>query len=280
MKKGLLLLLVVAIAVLSSGCVQKTGKAAFFADYNLSIRPGNEPFLLKGTNGIGVLLIHGFSASPHEVRELAEYLNARGYTVYAPLLTGHGTNPEALKYVTWQDWEWDANNAYDYIKAYTDRVVVGGVSLGGALAIHIATKQEVEAVISIGSPIYLQNKMANYAYILQYFIEYNENKRLTEEQKQYYYYNRSGFAIAQFMDYVNTYSKELDKVTEPILILQAKNDVTIEPTSAQYIYNYIGSGKKELVTYQGESHVILDGPEKDQAIKDIYNFIEEITKSS
>ncbi len=274
-KKGFLILLI--LLTLTLGCVQKTGKADFLATHNLTIRPGNEPFLLKGTNGVGILLIHGFSASPHEVRELAEYLNARNYTVYAPLLSGHGTNYEALKYVTWQDWEEDAHRAYDYLKSQEDSVIVGGVSLGGALAIHLVGERDAKAILSIGSPIYLQNKMANYAYILQYFIEYNHNKKLTEEQRQFYYYNRSGFAVAQFMDFVNHYQEILEEVTEPILILQAANDVTIEPLSAQYIYDHVSSPSKVLIKYRGESHVILDGPEKDKAINDIYEFAEKIS---
>ena len=48
------------------------------------------PFLLEGGR-VGVLLIHGFTGSPPEMRLIGEYLHQRGFTVAAPLLPGHGT---------------------------------------------------------------------------------------------------------------------------------------------------------------------------------------------
>ena len=49
-----------------------------------------DPFWFEG-GPIGVLLVHGFTATPVEVRRLADRLNAQGYTVAGPLMAGHGT---------------------------------------------------------------------------------------------------------------------------------------------------------------------------------------------
>jgi len=53
---------------------------------------------------MGALLIHGFTATTAEVRLLGEYLHARGYTISAPLLPGHGTSPAEMNRCKWQDW--------------------------------------------------------------------------------------------------------------------------------------------------------------------------------
>ena len=53
---------------------------------------------------IGILLVHGFTGSPASMRPWAEYLNQRGYTVKVPLLPGHGTTPEDLNLVKWEEW--------------------------------------------------------------------------------------------------------------------------------------------------------------------------------
>lgn len=43
---------------------------------------------------LGVLLIHGFTGAPPEMRPMGEYLAAKGYTVSGPRLAGHA--------ITWQ----------------------------------------------------------------------------------------------------------------------------------------------------------------------------------
>lgn len=55
-----------------------------------------KPFSLQGGN-IGILLIHGFTACPIDLKPLGEILNSFGYTVYAPLLAGHGRTPEEMR---------------------------------------------------------------------------------------------------------------------------------------------------------------------------------------
>ena len=74
-----------------------------------------ETFFWSG-NEIGVLLLHGLTATTAEVRLLAEKLHASGYTISAPLLPGHGTRPEELNGTTWHDWAWAAEKAYSTLR--------------------------------------------------------------------------------------------------------------------------------------------------------------------
>ena len=53
---------------------------------------------------IGVVLVHGYTGTPSSMRPWAEYLNQQGYTVRVPLLPGHGTKPEDLSEIKWQQW--------------------------------------------------------------------------------------------------------------------------------------------------------------------------------
>ena len=65
--------------------------------------PQAQPFEMeKGDHG--VLLIHGFTGSPSHMRLLGEALAERGYSVRGIRLPGHGTKPEDMKNVSWQDW--------------------------------------------------------------------------------------------------------------------------------------------------------------------------------
>ena len=96
---------------------------------------GRPFFLLPDRVEAGVVLVHGYLAAPQEVRALAEYLYERGYAVYGVRLRGHGTSPEDLATRSWEDWYESLNRGYTVIKSYTDRIIVGGFSTGGALAL-------------------------------------------------------------------------------------------------------------------------------------------------
>jgi carboxylesterase len=110
-------------------------------------------FLREGANGTGVLLIHGVTGSPVEMKYVAKGLHRRGYTVYAPLLAGHGRDMEALRRTRWQDWyDTVAQSAY-LLSALTDRVVVAGVCMGGLLGLHLARDQACVRAIAAYSAL-------------------------------------------------------------------------------------------------------------------------------
>ena len=60
----------------------------------------------------GVLLIHGFTGLPAELRLLGEYLNARGFTVLAIRLAGHGTTVEDLSRMEHEEWMDSVRDGY------------------------------------------------------------------------------------------------------------------------------------------------------------------------
>src|SRR5206468_3671042 len=67
-------------------------------------------FTLAGGNK-GVLLIHGLTGAPAEVRFLAKRLNRQGFTVHAPNLVGHASEDELLS-TPWRDWYAGVRAAY------------------------------------------------------------------------------------------------------------------------------------------------------------------------
>ncbi len=91
---------------------------------------------------IGVLLIHGFTGAPTEMRPLGEYLAVKGYTVSGPLLPGHGTTPRALMNRKWSEWAETVDQTYQELTASCDRVFVAGLSLGALLALNLAADKK------------------------------------------------------------------------------------------------------------------------------------------
>jgi carboxylesterase len=86
----------------------------------------------------GFLALHGFTGNPSSMRGFAEAAAGAGYHVELPRLPGHGTTVEDMLTTGWADWFGEVEAAYGRLTARTDRVVVGGLSMGGALALAVA----------------------------------------------------------------------------------------------------------------------------------------------
>ena len=104
---------------------------------------GAEPFTAEG-DGLGFLLCHGFTGSPQGLRPWAQHLAGAGHTVSLPRLPGHGTSWQELNRTTWHDWYAAVDAAFVELRSRCDRVVVGGLSMGGALSLRLAQQHGEE----------------------------------------------------------------------------------------------------------------------------------------
>jgi carboxylesterase len=116
-----------------------------------------EPFDLVGDGRVGVVCIHGFTGTPYEMRFLGHELARAGFHVTGLRLPGHGTSVEDLDRTTWADWAEAVEDAFDTLQMLCDRVAVVGQSLGGLLALHLASKRsDVAAVATLAAPLWLE----------------------------------------------------------------------------------------------------------------------------
>jgi len=98
-------------------------------------------FGLKGGSGQAVLLVHGMTGAPGEMKFLAKRLHRRGFSVAAPLLAGHGVDEATLLRTGWRDWLDSVRTAYAQLKRDHDQVFVAGICVGGALGLALAAEQ-------------------------------------------------------------------------------------------------------------------------------------------
>jgi carboxylesterase len=107
----------------------------------------------------GVLGLHGFGATPEEVRMIVELARELGLRALAPLLPGHGQSVHALAVSRWSDWRRGAEAGLDaLLKAGAGPVIVVGSSMGSLLALELAADRpdDVLAIGILASPIRLR----------------------------------------------------------------------------------------------------------------------------
>jgi carboxylesterase len=86
----------------------------------------------------GVLLIHGLTGTPMEMKLLGKGLNRAGFTVHGMQLAGHCGNAEDLLATGWHDWYASVEKAADDMLGKVDHLFVGGLSMGALLALKLA----------------------------------------------------------------------------------------------------------------------------------------------
>ncbi|MDA1196608.1 MAG: alpha/beta hydrolase [Nanoarchaeota archaeon] len=241
-------------------------------------REGNYPFLLENKNATEcILLTHGFAASPYELQMLAKILHEEGLTVYGTRLTGHGTTSEDLGESTKEDWIDSLNIPLQGLQQSCEHVFVSGVSTGATLSLMAAHTHKTDGVITINAPITFFDKRIMYTKIFKY-LQKKSDRELEDHEKPYYYATIPTKSVAQLAALIKESKKILSKITTPLLIIQSAEDKRVEPSSAKYILDNIGSEKKELLLYPEGDHVLTTGNKTAQVAKDILEFIERVVR--
>lgn len=93
------------------------------------------------------LLLHGFGDTPQSLGPLAERLVEAGWSVSVPLLPGHGRALSDFCTSRAEEWAAAAEQSFDDLAKRHQIVVICGQSMGAALAISLARKRHVPALV-------------------------------------------------------------------------------------------------------------------------------------
>lgn len=280
--------------------VAQVDRRVFHRDYHQVCLPGEcspvhvgEPFFLEAPGSkVGVVLVHGYLSAPQEVRPMAEYLHERGLTVYGVRLEGHGTTPEAMTQVKWQDWIRSLVRGDAAVRHTCERVIVGGFSLGGVLSLCLAAthRQAVDGVFSINAPMKLRdrrtkmipailwwNKLATTMRLPQASYRSISNKNTENPGINYEVNYLRGTRQLQLA--VAACRKQLDQVTAPALIVQADADPLVHPDSAHILYDNIASTNKGCAEMEFDRHVIIRGDGSEKVFERVGEFIDCVAQT-
>ncbi|MAG45549.1 MAG: hypothetical protein CMH63_02125 [Nanoarchaeota archaeon] len=232
---------------------------------------GAEPVFREGDGKVGLLLIHGYSSSPSDFRELVEFLSEKGITIHVPLLPGHGTHPKDLRESTYQEWQSVVEESLE--KLNTEKKFVLGFSMGGTLALDLASKKNLDGLMTLNAAIFLANRWLPFISIISIVETYVEKKPESIigfiNEKRVVYDSIPLSSILELQDLIKQLN--IKKVTEPLLIFQSDNDKTVLPESANYIFNNVQSKDKELINLGNSTHASIENEQA--AFEEIYNFI-------
>jgi carboxylesterase len=202
----------------------------------MSQRPilDSAPFLLAG-GPVGVLLVHGFTGSPTEMRLVGTYLHERGLTVAAPCLPGHGTTVADLNQMRWRDWAAHVARAYDDLHHHCASVFVGGMSMSALLSLDLAAHRPDLAGVILYSPAIMVTDRRSYLLpVLKYVLRQlpKPADHFTDAQAHARLWTYDAYPVAaayEAMKLIGHVKRLLPAVQCPLLVMQSTIDHTAHP---------------------------------------------------
>ena len=268
-------------------------------------------FSLKGENGATVILIHGLTGTPNEMRYTANSLNRKGYSIVCPRLANHGEPMAILKRTTWQDFYQSVKEAFISIESSAGGapIFVAGLCMGALLGLLLADEfgDRVAGVSCLSVTLFYdgwsvpwQRCFLPLAYWtpIKHFFYFKEEppygiKDGTIRRRVHQYYSKatlddlegvmeSGYPyvpvtlLYQNHLLVKWVMKRLPSIKVSVQLIQAKDDDTTSVKNSEFVYDRIGSEVKEMVLLEDSYHLITIDRERDKVATKIDEFFSRL----
>jgi carboxylesterase len=226
---------------------------------------GAEPRTLAQPGSRALLLFHGYNDSPRSLESLAERIANAGWTVRLPLLPGHGRSLEA-----WDDWRADevfamARAEYAALRKTHSVVVVGGLSMGGALATWLAAESDADALVLFAPMLFIPRPMqvaVSTARLWSLVTRYLSGRggrsiRDPEAQARMISYGCSTRRSLEALDKIaNEMLVRLGFVHVPVLFVQSREDNRLPHDQSKRALARIASDDRTALWIEGAGHVL------------------------
>ena len=230
------------------------------------------PFLLRPpqARALGVVLVHGFLASPAEVRDFGRKLHDAGYAVLGVRLKGHGTSPWDLRERSWADWLASVTRAIEIMSALTPRVALVGFSTGGSLSLIAAARGHatIAGVVAVCAPLKFRNKNLRFVpfmhganRIMGWLSNYEGMMPFRPNDSEHPLINYRNIPLRGLYELTRV-AQQLDAVLPsihcPVTLIQADADQVVDPESARIALRKLASPVKDVHWIPSTRHGILN----------------------
>ncbi|MCX6096996.1 MAG: alpha/beta fold hydrolase [Caldiserica bacterium] len=247
----------------------------------MDIREEGKPFSATGTTGVGCLVMQGFTGTVGSIRYYAEALAAKGLSVEAPRLTGHGTRWQDVNKVRYTDWIHDADQAYQLLARRCDKVFVTGLSMGGTLILYLAEHHpEIAGVITVNAPVFMTDRRAPFLPIIKYLIASTPAiaSDIMEPGIIEPAYDRTPTAGAhEMVKLLGVTRRDLGLIAQPLLVMRSTHDHVVPHECGQFIMDHTVSSDKQMIVFERSAHVVTMDYDKDGVVDSAWKFIERLS---
>ncbi len=246
-----------------------------------------------------VLLFHGLTGSPFEMKKYGQFLYKNGYDVFCYSFPGHGERISEIETVTWNDWCVFAQEKYDLLRKNYKYFFVSGLCLGASMSVYLAENNpDVTGVIALSSTLFLDGfcipwtiSLLPFALstIVRFYYTFPEddcfgvkNERTRKSLAKMTAKADIGMdnyplnCVDGLLKLSKNVRKNLKKVTCPILCIHSKYDNLASTKGAKIVIKGVSSSIKKYVELDNSYHMVLYDNEKEYVMNTVKQFIDEL----
>lgn len=212
---------------------------------------------LSGASRLRVVLVHGFAGAPVQMIPFARHLELRGFKTHNVRLAGHGTSVEDLDRTTHHDWIRSVEQAVAPLLEAGEKVVVVGHSTGGAIALEVACRHPVSALVLLAAPVLMWPFLPELARMAgrRFRVLRNPFSRANRTDPPIGYPEASFKAVQEFFACVRRARGFVGRVPVPALLFHSVWDYVVPVASSLYLRASL-PGWKRLVLFRSGFHLI------------------------
>jgi carboxylesterase len=237
---------------------------------------------LTGGRRVSVLLSHGFTGSPASIKPWGRHLGELGYGVEVPLLPGHGTSWEQLNSLAWNDWYAELSRVFETLRDTHDAVVVGGLSMGGALALRLAADHadSIAGVVLVNPAVATKRLDVKLLPVMKHLVPSFPGiaNDIKKPGVQEHGYTRTPLkAIHSLIRAWPPLIADLPNVTAPLLYFRSAADHVVDGSSEPIITSRVSSREIAVRPLEQSFHVATLDNDAPQIFEESAEFIARVT---
>jgi carboxylesterase len=269
--------------------------------------PSDGDIVLRGNLRRTLILVHGLTGTPNEMRFLAFHFNRLGYSVICPRLANHGKPLRILKRTTWEELHASLRTVFLSALETGDRVYVAGLSMSALFVLLLAEEfgEKLAGGICLAPTLFFDGwnvpwynrllPLASYT-PLKYCCYFKDstpygikNEKMRGMVHRFYSkarlediegiskYGYAFFPVSLFYQLqrlVRRVIPLLGRINAPMLLIHAQEDDTASINNSQFIYDRISSKVKKLVILTDSYHVITADQEREKVAREMQAFLD------
>ena len=249
-----------------------------------------------------VLLFHGLTGSPFEMRKYGDFLFKNGYDVFCYSFPGHGERISEIENVTWQDWCEFAQNKYNGLRGNYNQFFVSGLCLGAAMSVYLAEhNNDITGIVALSTTLFLDGFCIPWTIcllpfamstIIRFYYTFPEDDSFGIKNER----TRKSLAkitakadigmdnyplncVGGLLKLSKNVRQNLKKVTCPVLCIHSKFDNLSSIKSAKVVLKGISSKIKQYVELNDSYHMILYDNEKKYVMNTVKDFLSNLVSA-
>lgn len=210
----------------------------------------------------GVLLIHGSTGGPAQLRSLADVLHREGYSVYVLRMPGHPADNDELDTHGWRAWLSEAETRYRVLAIWCRKIHVVGFSFGASVALTMNVRPRPKSLVLLAPALKVKlNFLAQIAL------------RLGLHQRDWFR-RRLGWR-AEVLDGIDTARRTDWWESLPVYAAICDDDSRVDRGSLKHIGKHSSHPATTLRRFPKGGHVFMDEEPASELRQEILEFLKK-----